>query len=53
MPIRFSSRASWCAIRSRTPGVLLVNFQHVGKPVIDLTDVRLIYLGDDSRTPLR
>ncbi len=30
-----------------------VNFQHAGKPVIDLSNVRLIYLGDDPRTAVQ
>ena len=37
-------------VQSVTGAKVTVNFEHAGKQVIDLANVRLIYVGDDPRT---
>ena len=36
-------------VQSVAGAKVTVNFEHAGKQVIDLTNVRLIYVGDDPR----
>lgn len=40
-------------VQSVSGAHVTVNFEHAGKQVIDLTHVRLIYVGDDPRTLTR